>query len=326
METRHLLIFLIFILNENDVSQSRESKKCKLHNVYGLKALDCHDLFLNEFPKGLTSNVQVMDLSTNRIRKISKAQLEKYPYIMHLYLYDNFIQKLDSDTFDPLHYLETLDLSVNGLLTVPSGIFQLPSLKILYLSKNMNINIAESLRDIEPISYSSLTKVDISYITEEGTPAEFPNFIQHSMIASLNITGNYFNHISTTHFAGLCNLQILTNSDVTCNFLSPCDCWNINNWLAERKVNFTAFRCPNKETECSSQFISDEDISVYAKCLEKTQRIKRSTFFKKLGIWIGVALAFLLILAAFFIYRCWIKRRHKKTEHEMKHVQYRTVR
>lgn len=102
---------------------------------------------------------------------------------------DNLIVNLEDETFKDMRKLETLDLSVNALARIPPTIFQLSSLKTLYLSQNMNINVAESIDEARPISHSSLTKLDISYITEEGATTDFPDFGELSMLAFLNISG-----------------------------------------------------------------------------------------------------------------------------------------
>lgn len=141
---------------------------------------------------------QVVELSYNRIRKVDYDDLHRYPYITHLYLTDNLIAKLDDDIFKDLTSLETLDLSINALNRVPASIFQLPTLKTLYLSQNMNINVAESIENAKPILQSTLTKLDISYITEDGFTTDFPDFSDLPLLAFVNISGKVPKHFTSS--------------------------------------------------------------------------------------------------------------------------------
>lgn len=65
--------------------------------------------------------------------------------------------------------------------------------------------------------------------------------------------GDVFNLISPKHFAQLCNLQILSNENVTTDFLKDCDCWKINRWLTDRNVKFSFFTCPIREQGAFTQ-------------------------------------------------------------------------
>lgn len=128
-------------------------------------------------------------MSHNRIRKIGPDDVRLYSNLAALYLSDNLLVTLKSDVFYDMTTLETLDLAMNALSKIPPAIFQLPSLKTLYLGRNMNMNIADSIEEARPISQSSLTKLDISYITESDSPTDFPDFSDFPLLANLNITG-----------------------------------------------------------------------------------------------------------------------------------------
>ncbi|XP_050313994.1 leucine-rich repeat and immunoglobulin-like domain-containing nogo receptor-interacting protein 2 isoform X2 [Anthonomus grandis grandis] len=312
MELLWIMFFILLV--PQSLYSCQESKKCKTTRVYGLKTSDCYNKDIKEFPKCLASNVEVIDLSYNRIRRISKDDLEQYPYITHLYLSDNLLTKLEKDTFSPLKNLQILDLSINDLSTDSiSEVFQIPTLKALYLSQNINSNIVESIEKVNLSSQSTLTKLDISYITAEGS-SNFPDLCKFPMIAFLNVTGNQFNFISTRQFAGLCNLQILVNVNMSANFENHCDCWNINKWLAARNVKFTAFKCPIKTKECMDEAISKENIIAYEKCRKKVDQMRQYIFLSKIGIWIAVAVIIILILATFYGYNYWSKYKRQKTE------------
>lgn len=159
-----------------------------------------------------------------------------------LYLSDNMVTTISDEAFEEQDELQTLDLTMNSLQKLPAVIFRLPSLKSLYLGQNLNINIVDTIENAKPIA-SPLTYLDISLLTDED-PIEMPNFGVLPDLTKLNITGNVFDDLRPEHFAGLCKLKYLMNSNVTVYFSSQCDCWNINKWLNERNVQFTAFDCP----------------------------------------------------------------------------------
>ncbi|XP_019765488.2 uncharacterized protein LOC109541159 isoform X1 [Dendroctonus ponderosae] len=323
-------LFFCFALSGNTLTTScKKEKTCKTSRTLGLKTSDCYKMDLKKFPTCLPPNVEVVELSYNRIRKVEYDDLHRYPYITHLYLTDNLISKLDDDIFKDSTSLETLDLSVNALFRVPPSIFQLPTLKTLYLSQNMNINVAESLENAKPILQSTLTKLDISYITEDGYATDFPDFSDLPLLAFVNISGDQFNYLSPRHFAGLCNLQILANSNATAEFENDCDCWKINRWLAERKVVFTDFQCPNNKegmhlmcnfqnynvhcyADCIDDQIEFDDLEAFSKCMEKLQNIQFALYLKKVWIWIGVAVILIFFLSIIIVYIKWRKNKQKK--------------
>lgn len=320
MDCRSLLwtVLLFNFIPEFLSENCNKQRKCKTSRVLGLKTSDCYRMDWKEFPKCLPSDVEVIELSYNRIRKLNNADLQRYPYASHLYLMDNLLVSLDDELFKDMANLETLDLSVNALGKIPPAIFHLPKLKTLYLSQNWNINIAESIEDAKPISQSSLTKLDISYITEEGASADFPDFGDLPYLAFLNISGDQFNYLSTRHFAGLCNLQILVNVNVTSEYEQDCDCWKINQWLQQRKVQFTNLMCPISERECLDQEIDPEDLKVYQTCREKFAEIERSILLGKVGIGIGIAVGLILLLIAIFVYKRWRKNTRQRKFRENK--------
>ncbi|KAJ8938870.1 hypothetical protein NQ318_008020 [Aromia moschata] len=91
------------------------------------------------------------------------------------------------------------------------------------------------------------------------------------LLATMNITGNNYVTITPKHFANLCNLQILYNSNVTATY-DLCDCWIINRWLGERGVKFDTLECPEDKNRCTNAALSERD----EKNLQGMQRVVRS--------------------------------------------------
>ncbi|XP_030756095.1 toll-like receptor 2 type-1 [Sitophilus oryzae] len=315
-------IILILLFVPRSYSNCKD-QKCKTTRIHGLKSSDCFNMNWKEFPKCLSSDVEVVDLSFNRIRKISRSDFQKHPHIKYLYLADNLITNIEENTFEDLDKLETLDLSLNALGKLPPTIFKLPSLKTLYLSQNTNLNLSESIQDASPIS-SPITKLDVSLITSENEPKDFPDFGEMIYLAKLNITGNQFNYIVPKHFAGLCNLQILDHENVTAFFKSSCDCWVLNNWLEERNVKFSKFICSVSEKDCSSHQLSEEDSKIYETCLKKLHHVQQSKFLCKIGIGVGITIGIICIIALIVIWR-WRKNKIQRKHEQVKTVSYDPV-
>lgn len=165
-----------------------------------------------------------------------------------MYLSDNLLTNLENAAFEDLDELLVLDLSINGISKLAPIIFQLPSLKKLFLSQNQNMNIIEVVEESSPIT-SPLERFDIGFNELETLPdlGVMPYLILY------NISGNNLLNMSPKDVAGMCNLKKLANDNFTVSFNVPCDCWNVKNWFKERDVKFTNFECSVKET---GRFIS----------------------------------------------------------------------
>ncbi|KAJ8982810.1 hypothetical protein NQ317_010431 [Molorchus minor] len=275
-----------------------------------MKVADCYGRNFYSFPKCIATDYEVIELSFNRIRTLAPSELQKFKYLKFLYLTDNLISLLDEETFEGMNSLSTLDLALNALVKVPKTLFQLPALKSLYLSQNVNINIAETAEEVKPI-LSPLTLLDISYISVEE-PTDFPDFGSMPLLATLNITKNQYKSVKPNHFAGLCNLQVLVTNNVTIEFENDCDCWIINNWLTERNVIFLPLGCPVQENRCSNAIVNEEDKNIFVECRKIYEQIQMSQKIMKIGIGIGIAVV--VIALAGFIYYIWIRRKRRNQQ------------
>lgn len=274
-----------------------------------MKAADCFGRNLKNFPKCVSTDVEVLELTYNRIRKVGKSDLSRFKYLTILYLTDNLISNLDGETFKDLPSLSALDLSLNALTKIPPTIFKLPALKSLYLSQNANMNIAHVVKEAKPIS-SPLTLLDISHMTDEGsTPPEFPDFGPLPLLATLNITRNQYVAMTPKHFAELCNLQIFVNINASVNYNDDCDCWIINNWLKERNVEFVPFRCPDRESSCLGRELSEEDKKVYKECRDMYDQILKNRRMAKIGLGVGITVGIVVVLACICFF--WVRRKRR---------------
>lgn len=318
-----LLVFLCIHLEKfrsygDDNCQNEP--RCYVGRTHGMKSIDCYHKDFNIFPKCIPSDSEVLDLSFNRIRKMSRSDLSKFKYLKLLYLNDNFFDNLQNDTFEDLTDLVSLDLSQNNIKRIPSSVFNLPSLDKLYLRQNFQLNMPASLESVKPIR-SPLSTIDISSTTDEDSVSEFPDFGPMPFLTTLNISENRFQLIVPRHLAGLCNLQKLININVSYNYADDCDCWIMNQWLLERKVQFSTFMCSVPKDNCIGSEIKDEDKNIYNDCLEIIQAIEKEHRVMKISIGIGVSVLIVIILL-FFTYFYFIrnKRCSKKNPTDRKSV------
>nr|CAH7768148.1 unnamed protein product [Callosobruchus chinensis] len=317
MEGKLIRLVLVMVLWNIGTSwcsavDCRREVRCRISYTYKMKAADCFRKEFKEFPNCLPTDIEVLELTYNRIRTVTKDDLNKFSYLKFLYLQDNLISELDDNVFRDMDELMTLDLSINALRSIPAAVFQLPSLKTLYLSQNRNINIIDTLEGVRPIN-SPLTQVDISYTTGKDDATEFPYFGTMPFLSFLNISGNQYYSMKPKHFLGLCRLQILVTDNVTIEFDNPCDCWSVNKWLLDNQVRFTPFYCSASRNRCLNITIPDEDLTDFKQCNAIYAEIQRQHRMYKLSVSLIV---FLILLLLFITLYFTVLRKHccKKTE------------
>ncbi|KAF5277200.1 hypothetical protein FQR65_LT03906 [Abscondita terminalis] len=282
-----------------------EDKVCVQMKTHGMLSADCYNKNIRTFPQCLRSDVEIIELSYNRIRKITKEELSRYRKLKMLYLADNLLTHMENSTFEDLSGLMSLDLSLNGISHLPPVVFHLPSLKRLYLSQNQNINIIEVVEETKPIT-SPLETLDISFNELET----LPNFGVMPNLWLYNISGNNLVSMKLRDVAGFCNLKKLANSNFTAYFDDPCDCWNLQTWLEDRNVNFTKIRCDVKKESCPYT-VSHEDLALYDSCLSHLEKVSQKSSLIKIAIAVGVVIIVVLLIIVYLLYRY---RKNKKAK------------
>ncbi|XP_072518641.1 toll-like receptor 22 [Salminus brasiliensis] len=124
--------------------------------------------------------LEFLDLSRNRIRKLSCSDFANLTHLTHLYLYSNKISKLESCLFKDLNNLQILKLGTNKLLTVGNAFKNGP----------------KSLRELQ-LTYNKLSAL------ENGIFKGLHN------LKSLVISDNQITTIKAYTFTGLTNLAQL---------------------------------------------------------------------------------------------------------------------
>lgn len=154
-----------------------------------------------------------------------------YTSIKFLYLADNSIFSVDDDTFAPLYYLETLDLSMNVIQTIPSSILNLPSLRNLYLSGNPLVTLEAVMKTIPKPIKAPLEQLDLS----NCRLFHLPDLGILPQLRFYNISYNPLRSLEAHHFARTCNLMKIDLTEST-HLMKLCDQKAAALWLKEKRV------------------------------------------------------------------------------------------
>jgi Leucine-rich repeat (LRR) protein len=181
---------------------------------------------------------KVLDARENRIRELRNDTLSKYTSLRYLYLQDNFVQTIAEHAFVPTYYLEVLDLSKNGLLELPKSLFQLQSLRNLYLSDNQLTDTVFDIAGIRsPLQWLYLANNKLS---------RFPKLNPLTSLTLLNVSHNLISHVTIEDVASLCSLQML---DITGNPIKfdqkSCTCYELKEWINFRSIKVISLILPS---------------------------------------------------------------------------------
>lgn len=120
------------------------------------------------------------------------------------------IQTIEPLAFEPLTALEALDLSLNGLHTIPEAVFNLPMLRKLYISDNSLKNLNNELKLMEKPFRSPIVYLDMM----NTQLFQFPDLGMMPYLEHLNVSQNKFTSLEPKNLAYMCSLRVLdlTNS------------------------------------------------------------------------------------------------------------------
>lgn len=285
---------------------SQDDRKCKYLKVDRLLKIKCFEMNLKEVPQYLSTSVEVLDLAYNRIKKLKRHSFERYGKIKYLLLYDNMIQFVEPDTFSHLSSLQEIDLSNNALLSIPLEIFQLPSLRNLYVDSNELINLNSDLRSLEkpiqaPLEYLNVADCGLQDIPDLGV---LPYLWQ------INASSNPLKDISTELFSNMCHLKSI---DLLKTQMPNCACHQIVEYVSLRKLkNIFLPTCRmsvgTELDDCPPLYNITVGLPEFEQCNQATlNAAARSTWLTIAGCLCGAFLVLLLVL-------CCINRRKRRKE------------
>ncbi|XP_054242849.1 tsukushi [Indicator indicator] len=118
-----------------------------LFDSFSLTKVDCSGIGSHIVPVPIPLDTSYLDLSSNKLETINESMLTGpgYTTLVSLDLSYNKIAKISSTTFSRLRYLESLDLSHNSLEVLPEDCFSSSPLSDIDLSSNKLSGIAMDL-------------------------------------------------------------------------------------------------------------------------------------------------------------------------------------
>ncbi|XP_048515749.1 decorin isoform X2 [Athalia rosae] len=298
------------------LDQEQPSKKCGYSKWHSLLQVDCSNRGLDKIPQKLNSNIQAMYMASNRLRDLPSDSFAPYKSLAYLYLDDNFIGEIDESMEYP-EYLQVLDLSKNGLHDVPSSVFDLPSLKKIYLSKNKLKDGTFDINVTSPIELIDLAENSLTKIPSVG--------LQPSLLY-LNVSYNKISHVTTEDLAQFCSLQTL---DLTNNPLAfdptNCECYHFASWISERKIKLMpGVPCNNDTFEaCGKLGFSNETTTSFERCLDVIK--VRAAQLKARSTWITVVSCISAFLVCLVVGLYCVHKRNKKRSKKLKTQQKLTA-
>ncbi|KAM3940031.1 relaxin receptor 1 [Leptodactylus fuscus] len=188
--------------------------------------LDCDGAKLRSVPS-VSSNVTMLSLQHNLLKKLGPDAFYQYPDLRYLYLQHNRIKTISMNAFRGLHNLTKLYLSYNAITTLKPGVFQdLHNLEWLVIENN-------KINRITPQTFQGLDSLILLVMLNNflGRLPDKPLCQYMPKLNWLDFEGNYISSLKNTTFSSCTTLtvlvlrknRILSISDNTFSSLSRLD-------------------------------------------------------------------------------------------------------
>ncbi|KAJ8684461.1 hypothetical protein QAD02_020253 [Eretmocerus hayati] len=303
------------------VDPEQMHNRCKPFKYQGMLQAQCRDLNLEDIPQSLQSDIEVLDVKKNRIREVSYDKLSRYSDLHYLYLPDNFVQSVPDGAFDATPDLEVLDLTKNGLHSLPKDLLRMRKLRNVYLSSNLlddaQFELAQGEEMRAPLV---LMYVDHNRLTR--LPVRGP---LHTLI-SLNVSDNAIKRVTVDDLAAFCSIKII---DLQRNPLvfnqSSCDCYDLREWARAHDVQLSLTqecpsgqkeRCPLRAQEALDRLNTTRQLR--AECMRQRElaeaRAARSN-------WLWIATLVGAFVACVFLALCCVQQRSEERRRELEKEQ-----
>lgn len=297
------------------MDQDIPSRTCRYSREHSMIQVRCVNLGLDEIPRNLKKDIQVLDASVNRVRELTNDSLAAYKNLAYLDLSDNFLQSISQAAFTNLHYLEVLDLSTNGCTDLPGNLFQLPYLRKVFLHNNRLSDNLFNHADIKsPLNFLQLSKNRLCRIPQMGP---VPTLVH------LNVSENFIVSVTPEELAPFCTLKVLDLSKNPIRFnTSTCECQALNSWLNAREIRMLpAFNCTEEpEHGCSSRpEFTNRTAELYEQCAA-ILRLRVETE-KARSTWILIACCISAFLFCLFLGLFCVHKRNKRRKKKLKEEQ-----
>ncbi|XP_024880202.1 leucine-rich repeat-containing protein 40 [Temnothorax curvispinosus] len=183
--------------------------RCLCHLTEIPRTVECSKQGLQTFPENISDVVEHLDLSSNLLTEITD-EINRLTELQYLNLAKNQLTSLPNN-LEELKNLRRLDLSDNVIINTAdiASISQLPSLAVLYISRNL-------LPDLKGLTSEVLQALDAGYCHIKELGNESLNGL--SALTTLSLAGNPLKNIQTPVSK---TLRWLDMSDCVLNYLYP---------------------------------------------------------------------------------------------------------
>lgn len=221
-----------------------------------------------------------------------------------MYLFENIIIEIENGTFSQLQGLEALDLSYNGLSSIPLELLFMERLRNLYIAGNklsrLEYDFSTLTRPItSPFQILSLAETYITKIPKFGI---LPDLWQ------LNISGNSLHEFKFDQLQGFCGLKTI---DFNNSLVPTCECRLVDAKLYERNVDILNLNCGTIYYQPSCVAVYDENATDaqaaldFVRCLGIRQGREADVESRSRWLYIAASLfGFLIIFIGEIMCKC----------------------
>uniref|UniRef100_A0A1A9VBK1 Ig-like domain-containing protein n=1 Tax=Glossina austeni TaxID=7395 RepID=A0A1A9VBK1_GLOAU len=204
------LFWLVLLLDMPEMAQAdwlMDCGDCHCKWNSGKKTADCKNLTLSSVPENLSNEVQVLDLSLNRIVYLEEnAFLRADLQNLHkLYIRNSSLQQIDPQSFTQLEILIELDLSSNLLRSLqPNQFGKLVKVRAIVLNGNLLENLGDGI--FQNLKYLHKIELKDNRLIRIGTQV----FVNVPLLSQIYLNNNRLNFLRKESFEILKRLTALS--------------------------------------------------------------------------------------------------------------------
>ncbi|KAL2084372.1 hypothetical protein ACEWY4_019890 [Coilia grayii] len=162
-----LLLGCVCVSAAHDVPWSCP-QRCDCH--LETQEANCSQKYLAAVPEGFASDVKRLDLSSNRLKTLSRRQFYGLSKLLELDLSNNVLSMIEVEAFQGLPSLRVLKLKSNRLKIIPVGVFSgLSNLRSLDMSENeLLVFLDHTFQDMVNLQQMNAGENDLVFISQRA--------------------------------------------------------------------------------------------------------------------------------------------------------------
>ncbi|XP_076647015.1 leucine-rich repeat, immunoglobulin-like domain-containing kekkon 5 protein [Halictus rubicundus] len=217
---------------------TRCSPACKCTWANGKRTAECINRNLTEIPSNLSSEIQRIDLTGNRISQLSYNSFSRVSLVnLHkLVMQRCEIESVHTNAFNGLKIVIEIDLSSNRIRTLYPGTFNETEKLRTVLLDNNKLKVLENglFRDLIFLQKVTVSNNELERVDERA-------FHNVTKLQKISLQGNRLSTLRVESFAYLPNLGSLElqNNPWNCN----CHLKEFRDWTIERKLYTKPTKC-----------------------------------------------------------------------------------